>query len=338
MKYSLTAQSDLTRSEFFGSQKYGMIVASSWEDRSRFIQEQITESLSYCINIIFENKGATGRSEKNRASIKQYCKKHSIPYKEVRFDSTNASHEKLVDTSLSIQKLIGNKLDDWIIDITSMPRRLWFSLICLMDGLDSVRRFHFFYAHPNYEMDNEEKSRNIYSYTTGEWLMEQPAFLPPRYDSGLFRFNIFSVGFEYDSLKKMFFKFETDDNRIIYSSPGYTDQYTNIAEKTIDKIKYVFEIKDEKIDKCKVNDFQAAIDSFRNQANNMSSYKDLAEKNIICAGNKIHSLALLFCRLEDPTFGLYMRIPIQYLEKNTTANGKFDLIHAENLHAPIQTS
>lgn len=337
MKYSVVVESDLQESGFFSETPHGVLMASSWEDRSGFLHQHISSSMKFCINVIFTNAGTSGRSLKNRKSIRSLCKKNAVKYVEVKFNSTTSSYEDLVNTSLEIQQHIGTKMDDWLIDITSMPRRLWASLFCLMDQGNFVRNFHFFYAHPNYEMDTDRNNKSSYIYTSGEWLVEQPAFAKPKFGSGLFRRNIFSIGFEYDNLKKMFSKFDSDDNRIIYSSPGYTDQYTDIANATIEKIKHVFEISDDKVTCCRVNDFQSAINLFINHASNEVPHEHLVEKSIICTGNKIHALAMLVCSLERPEYNLYMRVPRVYLEKNTKASGLFDLIHLENLLAPFQS-
>ena len=60
------------------------------------------------------------------------------------------------------------------------------------------------------------------------------------------------------------------------------------------------------------------------------------DQAIICAGNKLHTLALCFVKLALPQVHFFIRVPRGYRENNTPGTGHFQLVQVTNTFAPIR--
>ncbi len=311
------------------------IVAASWEDRSKAAVSVFENtSIEKLIVIRFSNPGKSGVSRSARDAYKALCKRKNIHYSEVIFDSVAREYVSLVETAREIDAaIVGCK--NVIIDITSTPRLLWCSLLCLWNQTNSVRKITFLYARPKYSFNENPNRELIYDYTEGDWLLREPAFFAPFFRGGLAKTNFISVGYEYDQIKRLIYKFESDNNIFVYSDPGFEKTYTELAQKTVAKIRNVFEVPDQKFMAFAVNDF---LGLYRSLSKKIADMNEQIGANIliVSAGSKIHSLALLFSALENTDTSFRVRVPTRYKEVSTGwANRKIDCIVAENVFCPV---
>ncbi|TAX72812.1 hypothetical protein ELI03_14170 [Rhizobium leguminosarum] len=219
-------------------------------------------------------------------------------------------------------------------DVTSTPRLLWCSLVSLWNQKNSVRTIAFLYARPKYAFKENPDRELIFDYTQGDWKLCEPAFLPPYFRGGLQKTNFISIGYEYDQIKRLLYKFEADSNFFIYSNPGFQPSYTTLAEKTITKIKNVFEVPDRKFMAFAVNDFVGLYQTLTTKIAETSQQTG-SNSLIVGAGSKIHSLALLFCAFDNPEASLRIRVPTRYNEVSTGWAEGIEGIIAENVFCPV---
>ncbi|PZA12764.1 hypothetical protein DNX69_07695 [Rhodopseudomonas palustris] len=305
-----------------------LLISASWEIRSQAILDRIDfTKVRRVILIRYENRGKTQVSGNIRNRVKDLCKKHRIRFTEVEFGSIGETFSHYYNTAYSLASAISSSKEPWIIDISSMPRRLWCSLLFLFDRIDSIRTLHFYYSHPKYIFSEDEYRNTYYEHTLGEWSLSDVPFAPLAFGNGLYKTNIISTGFEYDQLKAIIYRHDPDHNSIISASPGFTDSYTRFADRTTERIKAVFEIPDSDIHRAPVRDVEMVITIAREivEANNEHDI------SLICAGNKLHSLALCLTAITYKNANFYVRIPAAYKESPTPPSGQFDVVTIENL-------
>lgn len=335
MKYRFETFSDKSPSELAQLVTADVaIVAASWENRSKTALSVLENvDLKRLIVVRFSNAGKTGVSGNIRHQYKAFCKERKIEHREIVFNSVTDDYGSLVEVSKEIDAAIGNA-KRLILDITSAPRLLWCSLVALWDKKNFVRTITFLYARPNYAFKETPDRKLVFDYTDGDWQLTEPAFLPPVFKGGLAKTNFISIGYEYDQIKKFLYRFEADNNVFVYSSPGFREKYTELALETVGKIKNVFEVPESKFMPYPVQDF---IGLQRALSSRISAVSDLpgASVLLVCAGSKIHSLAFLFCALENPTVGLRVRVPQRYNEVSTEWTAGIEAITAENIFSPL---
>ncbi|MEQ1672038.1 MAG: hypothetical protein ABL893_14355 [Hyphomicrobium sp.] len=311
----------------------GVVLSASWEIRSQDLASQLNfQKVEKVLLLVYKNKGKSGISGNIRNKIKSDAKKHGVTLEELEIDSVAtdfASHSDLVANMAATMSAGPLR---WAIDISSMPRRVWTALIFLLDKLDRVRFLDFFYSHPKYLLSEDQYKKVFYKYTGGEWTLSDVPFAQINFNNGLLRRNIISVGFEYDNLKRIIYEHEEDQNSIIYASPGFTQHYTDIADQTADRIRKTFEIDEGDVNAVGVCDFSSAYSTARKIV--LDSAKAGYDVNIICAGNKLHSLAMTYVKVAEPLSNFLVRVPKSYRENSTPSLGKFDLISTENILAP----
>lgn len=310
------------------------IVAASWENRSKAAISVLEHlKLSRLIVIRFKNQGKTGVSGNIRHQYKDFCRKRKIEYREIMFDSVSDDYSALVHISKTVDAALG-AAKRVILDVTSTPRLLWCSLVALWDKKNFVRRITFLYARPNYSFKETPDRKLVFDYTDGDWQLVEPAFFPPIFKGGLSKTNFISIGYEYDQIKRFLYSFETDNNIFVYSSPGFRKEYTTLAADTVAKIKNVFEVPETKFMPFAVQDF---VGLERALSERISNLCDIPGSSVllVCAGSKIHSLAFLFCALENPAIGLRIRVPRRYNEVSTEWTAGIEAIVAENIFSPL---
>ncbi|NEJ88893.1 hypothetical protein GR223_23665 [Rhizobium leguminosarum] len=310
------------------------IVSASWETRSQVALSALKDTpLKKLIVIRFDNSGKTGVSGNIRGKYKEFCKQRGIQHIEIRFNSVAQDYASLAAISKEIDRVVGTSRRV-ILDITSTPRLLWCSLIALWDKKNSIRTIAFLYARPNYSFNENPNKELIFDYTHGDWQLCEPAFFTPNFRGGLSKTNFISIGYEYDQIKKLLYKFEADNNFFIYSNPGFQPSYTELAEKTIAKIRNVFEVPERKFMAFGVNDFVGLYQALRSKITETNDQTG-SSVLIVCAGSKIHSLALLFCAFANPTASLRIRVPTRYNEVSTGWADGVEGVIAENVFCPI---
>jgi hypothetical protein len=75
-----------------------------------------------------------------------------------------------------------------------------------------------------------------------------------------------------------------------------------------------------------LNETLRVIDSF-NSSN--------TEINMLCAGGKIHALAMGFAKMLRPESRFLVRVPTKYTENSTTGTGAYELVFIENVYSPV---
>jgi hypothetical protein len=308
----------------------GLILSASWETRSQEILKYLDfGKITNVILVRYENQGKTKISGNIRNKIRDLCSKHKILIREIVLESVKESHAHYHHAVYSIAEIMNEKGGKWAIDISSMPRRLWCSLICLLDTLNITRHLLFNYSHPKYISTEDSYRQVFYEHTIGEWRLQDIPFSKIVFSSGLYKKNIISTGFEYDKLKAIMYKHETDHNSIICASPGFSDEYTKIADRTAAMIRSAFEIRESDIYKVGVTDIEGVV-KIACKLIDENSDKDVS---LICAGNKLHSLALCLASLCYSDVNFFVRVPMAYRENTTPTTGEYDIISLENLFA-----
>ena len=310
------------------------IVAASWEIRSKTALSVLENvNLKRLIVLRFKDSGKTGVSGNIRNIYKAFCKERKIEHREILFNSVTDDYGALVEVSKEIDAAVGDARRV-ILDITSAPRLLWCSLVALWDKKNFVRKITFIYARPNYEFKETPDRKLVFDYTDGDWKLVEPAFLPPVFKGGLAKTNFISIGYEYDQIKRFLYRFEADNNVFVYSSPGFREKYTELALDTVARIRNVFEVPDSKFMSHPVQDFMGLQSELSSR---IAAVSDLpgASVLLVCAGSKIHSLAFLFCALENTSIGLRVRVPKRYNEVSTGWAAGIEAITAENIYSPL---
>lgn len=308
----------------------GLVVAASWEPRSQAILDRVDlTKIKKVILIRYENKGATGVSGNVRNRIRSMCSKYRVSVTEESLGSVGESYAHYYNAVYSIVSEMARHGCGWTIDISSMPRRLWCSIVFLLDRLNLVRNVQFHYAHPFYVFVEDEYKRTYYEYTLGDWVLEDLPFAKISFGNGLYKKNIISIGFEYDKLKSIIYRHEADYNSIICASPGISDAYTQLAERTLERIRNVFEIRESDIHRIGLSDVETVF----GVACNLIDENQDKDISLICAGNKLHSLALCLSSVCYSNVNFFVRVPKAYKENSTRSGGEFDLVRVENLFA-----
>jgi hypothetical protein len=312
----------------------GLVVCASWENRSAAIWTAISAvNVNRIILLTFANKGTTKVSGNIRNKVRALAKANRISIINIEIDSLESTSRAYRDAVVRVVKEIGSTEFEWIVDITAMPRRVWCGILFLLDSLDFKRITKFFYAHPVYQFEDTSEGAQIYRYTSGAWKLEEVPFSSNRFGNGLYKKNIISIGFEYDALKGVLNDHAADHNYIIYPSPGFVEAYTEIAERSAERIKNIFEMQESNMLRVDINDLggvrAAAVAAMDD---GVPGKWDLS---ILCLGNKLHSLALAFAKMEYAETNFYTRVPRVYKEKNTPCSGCYEMIEVENFHAPL---
>lgn len=273
----------------------------------------------------FREVGQSGRRRMHDMALDQWLRERTNQYMKVR-KIRSISEDEMFAELRSVSRRIYRRLKrpfTIFLDASCFPKVYLLSFLAFGFRCGLFRAVYIFYAQAEYSLDTieailERRIPKSYRFTEGEWRGVEVPYLEESINAGQERNILVALGFEGGKSYRFIKGYDPDRVTAIICDPGFTPEYTQIAQEENRFIINSLELDETDIIKIGAGDMVSVFRFADHYAGQVVGNVALTFYGL---GTKPHAIGLGLASIVAENVPMIARLPQRFVETKTMSSG-----------------